>query len=89
MSQAGKASVLAAVLRDLGSRAFGGAESRKKVSKADHALRPVAYWRERAEESYILADDMSDGFAKDSMLEIAEMYERLADQAAAIESRNR
>jgi hypothetical protein len=39
------------------------------------------YWLERAEEMRVLAELMSNPSAKQSMLRIAENYNRLADQA--------
>jgi hypothetical protein len=40
-----------------------------------------AVWRERAEEARILAEDMGDPVARRSMLEIADVYERIAERA--------
>jgi hypothetical protein len=40
-----------------------------------------AHWRRRAAESRRLAEQLDDPFAKKTMLEIAQSYERLAVQA--------
>jgi F0F1-type ATP synthase membrane subunit b/b' len=42
------------------------------------------YWRERAEETRAQASQMRDPSAKRTLLEIAENYEQLADQAERI-----
>ena len=39
------------------------------------------YWRERAEEARTQANDMRDPGARQTLLEIADNYEQLADQA--------
>jgi len=41
------------------------------------------YWRQRAEESGVLAEQMSDETSKKMMLKIADDYEKLAARAAA------
>ena len=42
------------------------------------------HWRKRAEEARELAHKMTDPVGKSAMLEIAENYEQLAEQAEAI-----
>jgi hypothetical protein len=37
-----------------------------------------AYWRERAQEARRIADELADGVAKQTMLEIARSYDNLA-----------
>jgi hypothetical protein len=46
-----------------------------------------AYWRDRAEEVRRKAGAMRDGDAEKSMLEIARMYDRMADRAALREAK--
>jgi hypothetical protein len=41
------------------------------------------YWRQRAEESRVLAEQMSDETSKTTMLKIADDYEKLAARAVA------
>jgi hypothetical protein len=40
------------------------------------------HWRARAEEARVLAEQIDDPGAKQTMLRIAESYERLAERAA-------
>jgi hypothetical protein len=40
-----------------------------------------AHWRQRAEEMRSLADEMKDGTIRDTVLRIANDYERLAHRA--------
>ena len=40
------------------------------------------HWRARAEEARVLAEQMDDPEAKQTMLRIAESYERLSERAA-------
>lgn len=42
------------------------------------------YWRERAEEARAQASEMRDPGSRRTMLEIAENYEQLAEQAESI-----
>jgi F0F1-type ATP synthase membrane subunit b/b' len=42
------------------------------------------YWRERAEEARAQASEMRDPGTKRTLLEIAQNYEQLADQAETI-----
>jgi hypothetical protein len=53
----------------------------------DQALRTAADWRHRAAEARAAADGMSDGFAKETMLDIARKYDLLARLAAEHEGR--
>ena len=54
--------------------------------------RPIydpAYWRERAEEARRIADELADGVAKKTMLEIARSYDNLTAIAEAETNRPR
>lgn len=42
-----------------------------------------AYWRERAEESRAMAEEMKDLGARRILVDIAESYDRMADRAEA------
>jgi len=44
-------------------------------------LKDPAHWRARAEEALRVADTLADPQARQSMLEIAESYQRLAERA--------
>jgi hypothetical protein len=44
-------------------------------------LKDPAHWRERAEEARRVAEALADPKARQTMLEIAESYERLAERA--------
>jgi hypothetical protein len=55
-------------------------------TQKDHRFRSAAYWRERAEAARNMAETMTDGFAKNMMLEIASMYTKLWKHAAASEA---
>jgi hypothetical protein len=46
------------------------------------------YWRERAEEARVQADQMRDPAARRTLLEIAQNYEQLADQAERLRMAN-
>jgi hypothetical protein len=46
------------------------------------------YWRERAEEARTQADQMRDPDARRTLLEIAENYEQLAEQAERMRMAN-
>ena len=48
----------------------------------DDELRTSTYWSLRAEEARSIADDMQDEGARDTMLNIANVYEAMADRAA-------
>jgi hypothetical protein len=45
-------------------------------------LNDPRHWRDRAEEARILAGQMSDDLSRQTMLRVAEDYERLAIRAA-------
>jgi hypothetical protein len=47
------------------------------------------YWRGRAEEARSLGDEIRDPSAKATMQRIAEMYDRMADNAAKRENRTK
>jgi hypothetical protein len=53
------------------------------VSSTDtnSSLHSFQYWNERAQQSRARAEEMLDGEARALMLEIAEMYDRLAARA--------
>ena len=44
------------------------------------------YWQARAEEARAMAADMADPLAKETMLSIAESYEKIAKRAEAREA---
>jgi phage shock protein A len=46
-----------------------------------HLLKDPAHWRERAEEARRLADELADPKARQTMLDIASSYDRLARRA--------
>ena len=50
---------------------------------ADRHLNDSEHWRGRAEESRILAEQISDETSKKMMLKIADDYEKLAARASA------
>lgn len=56
------------------------------VSDAD-GLRSPRYWLDRADEAVTRAAEMRDADAETTMLEIARMYERMADFAVKREAR--
>jgi len=56
---------------------------------ADGLLHGSKYWHERAEEARTRAEEMHDSQAKLTMLNIAAMYERMADRAANREGAER
>jgi hypothetical protein len=39
------------------------------------------HWRERAEETRVLAEDLTDAVARRQMMEVADAYERMAARA--------
>jgi hypothetical protein len=47
------------------------------------------YWRSRAEEAFAMAENMVSDDGKAWMLEIARLYNRLADKAAKREAKNK
>lgn len=48
-----------------------------------------AHWRDRAVEARALADQMSDELSRNTMLKIADDYERLAERAEERRRRQR
>jgi hypothetical protein len=46
-----------------------------------HLLKDPAHWRERAEEARRVAETLVDPKARQTMLEIAESYDRLVERA--------
>jgi hypothetical protein len=50
----------------------------QRLWKMPSAIYDPKHWRERAEETRILADQIHDSEAKRIMLDIAERYERMA-----------
>jgi hypothetical protein len=53
----------------------------------ESSMRKSAYWQERAEEAYALAEEMRDSHSKSSLLMVAAMYDAMAKQAAKREAR--
>jgi hypothetical protein len=51
------------------------------------ALRTAKYWRARADEARARAEEMQDGIAKETMLDVAKKYGLLARLAAEREGR--
>ena len=47
------------------------------------SLDDFQHWRDRAEASRVLAEQMNDAIAREMMLRVASNYERIADQAVA------
>jgi hypothetical protein len=48
-----------------------------------HIIDDIQHWRDRAEQSRVLAEQMNDAIARDMMLRVASNYERMAEQAVA------
>jgi hypothetical protein len=48
-----------------------------------HILDDFQHWRDCAEASRVLAEQMNDAIAREMMLRVASNYERIADQAVA------
>jgi hypothetical protein len=59
------------------------------MTSRDNELRSSHYWRERAEEARVRAGEMRSPTAEVTMLDIAAMYERMANRAAEREARNK
>ena len=59
------------------------------MTSRDNELRSSHYWRERAEEARVRAGEMRSADAETAMLDIAAMYEQLANRAAEREARSR
>ena len=57
------------------------------MTGGDDGLRGSQYWRERAEEARARAGEMRSADAESAMLDIAAMYERMADRAAEREAK--
>jgi len=51
-----------------------------KAMTARFSFGTPAYWRARAEESRVMADDMDDPEARRLMLDVAEGYDKIAKQ---------
>jgi hypothetical protein len=47
-----------------------------------HLLSDVQHWRDRANESRVLAEQMNDALAREMMFRVASNYERMAEQAS-------
>jgi hypothetical protein len=56
------------------------------MSETD-GMRSAAYWRDRVEEVRTKADAMRDADTGKSMLEMARVYDRMADRAALREAK--
>jgi hypothetical protein len=52
-------------------------------------LRTSAYWRDRAKEARAIADGLSDCAATQTMVQVTELYDRMADLAAKREDPTR
>jgi hypothetical protein len=52
-----------------------------QASRMAHLLKDPAHWRERAEEARRVAETLVDPKARQTMLEIAESYDRLVERA--------
>ena len=52
-----------------------------RASGMTDLLKDPAHWRERAEDARRVAETLTDPKARQTMLEIAESYERLAERA--------
>ena len=50
-------------------------------------LQSSEYWLLRAEEARAIAENMNDQFAKQSMMEIVAIYQRLAQYAQSLENK--
>ena len=59
------------------------------MTGGDDGLRGSQYWRERAEEARARAGEMRSADAESAMLDIAAMYERMADRAAEREAKTK
>ena len=57
------------------------------MTSRDDELRSSQYWRKRAEEARVRAGEMRSADAESAMLDIAAMYERMADRAADREAK--
>ena len=51
------------------------------ASRMTDLLKDPAHWRERAEDARRVAETLADPKARQTMLDIAESYERLAERA--------
>ena len=59
------------------------------MTSGDDGPRGSRYWRRRAEEARARAGELGSGDAESAMLDIAAMYERIADRAAEREARKK
>ena len=59
----------------------------KRSTTTGHGYFTADHWRERGREVRLRADEMERGDGKRRMLYVAEMYERMAEQAAVRETR--
>ena len=59
------------------------------MASTDDGSRNSSYWRERAAETRAKAGEMRGGDAQSAMLDIAAMYDRMADRAAERETRHK
>ena len=58
------------------------------MTSADNGLRGSHYWRERATEARVAAGEMRSAVDESAMLDIAAMYERMAERAAEREAKS-
>ena len=61
----------------------------RHMASTDDELRSSAYWRERAAGTRAKAGEMRSGDAQSALLDIAAMYDRMANRAAEREAKRK